>query len=417
MELSDLGRDRSEVLDYDLIIIGAGPAGCAAAISLRQSGLKVALLDSAVFPRDKICGDALSLDVMNQFDLMDSAISADFEHLFPKKKSAGVRFSSAKGSVVDIPFIYKGTQREGYVCERRVFDAFMLKHALSNADLTFYAGAPVQNIIKTKGGFEVTSGNTIYSAKMLLGADGAQSKVARLFSKNKLDHHHYSAGLRMYCENVQGMQSDGYIELHFVKKALPGYLWIFPLEGNRANVGIGVLSSVLKKKHIHLRELFIQELKQNPLFKDRFSNAVFLEDPKGFGLPLGSRKRSISGDGFLLLGDAAGLIDPFSGEGIANAIRSGRVAAIHVKEAFAEHRFDGAFLKNYDKEIYKRMYPEFFLSRRIQMMCKYPFLMELLFKKVNSNKEFRQFFIDALGNIDVKKRLLNIGFWWRLWRG
>jgi len=89
-------------------------------------------------------------------------------------------------------------------------------------------------------------------------------------------------------------------------------------------------------------------------------------------LPLGSKKRSISGDRYLLLGDAASLINPLSGEGIANAIRSGRVAADHVIQSHLANRFDAAFNKGYDKEIYRRMWNELRLNYWTQLYMRNP---------------------------------------------
>ena len=88
---------------------------------------------------------------------------------------------------------------------------------------------------------------------MIGGADGAQSVVARQLGSFRPDREHYSAGLRVYYEGIASFQESNFIELHFFKDVLPGYLWIFPLPNNRANVGIGVLSSVVSKKKMNLK--------------------------------------------------------------------------------------------------------------------------------------------------------------------
>lgn len=399
---------------FDLIIIGAGPAGSSACIALRESGLKIAIIDKSTFPRDKVCGDALSLDVVNQLAILDPILAKEFDDFDLKKSSAGVSFSSAKGIVLDIPFIYKNEPRQGYVCERKHFDHLLFKTACKGNDLSVFENTSPDSIERIRDGFVIKIGERVIKSRMLIGADGAQSLVARKLKAQSVEHQHHSAGLRMYCTGVRGFNSQGYIELHFIHKALPGYLWIFPLPGNKANVGIGVLSSVVKNKKLNLREILYTEIRENPLFADRFRDVVFLEDPRGFGLPLGSKRRSISGDGFLLLGDAAGLIDPFSGEGIANAIRSGRIAADHVRKAFSANQFSSNYLSQYDDEIYRKMGAEFKLSRQLQMMCRYPWLMELLFRKAKNNDVFRQFIIDALADIKVKNRLVRPGFWFKV---
>ena len=165
---------------------------------------------------------------------------------------------------------------------------------------------------------------------MIIGADGAHSVVAKYLGTTTIERKHHSAGLRVYYENITSFHPDRYIELYFFNEILPGYLWIFPLPDNKANVGIGMLSDTITKKKINLRETLEKLMRTHPALKERFQYARPLETVKGFGLPLGSKQRKISGDRILLAGDAASLIDPFSGEGIGNAIRSGRVAAEHV---------------------------------------------------------------------------------------
>jgi flavin-dependent dehydrogenase len=109
------------------------------------------------------------------------------------------------------------------------------------------------------------------------------------------------------------------------------------------------------EKRINLKKILKALIENNPHLSNRFKNAKPLEVAKGYGLPLGSRKRRISGHRYLLLGDAASLIDPFTGEGIGNAIRSGRVAADHIIQAFKVNDFSRSFNTAYDNEIYRKI--------------------------------------------------------------
>jgi flavin-dependent dehydrogenase len=175
-----------------------------------------------------------------------------------------------------------------------------------------------------------------------------------------------------------------------------------------------MLSSVISKKNVDLKKVLQRLLTTDPRFKERFQNAKPLETVKGYNLPLGSKKRNLSGDHFLLTGDAASLIDPFSGEGIANAIRSGRVAAAHTLKCFQHSDFSKAFNAQYDEEIYRRTWKELKLSRMLQRLCSYPSLFNFIVKKANQNKEVHQLLVDALAFTDKKKKLLQPGFYYRL---
>jgi flavin-dependent dehydrogenase len=122
----------------------------------------------------------------------------------------------------------------------------------------------------------------------------------------------------------------------------------------------------------------------------------------------------LSGDRFLLLGDAANLIDPFTGEGIGNAIRSGRVAAEHLLKAFERNRFDAEFNKTYDREIYRKMWKELRISRSMQLLLYYPRIFNFVIKKASKNESIRTLLTSMLDNIDLKKELLKPTFYIKL---
>jgi geranylgeranyl reductase family protein len=401
-------------LHFDVIIVGAGPAGTATATALQNSGLSVALLDKAVFPRDKICGDALSVDVVNQLEILSPLLSKEFDSFDKKIPSYGVRIFSPDRNHIDIPFYYKGQKASGYISQRTDFDHLLVRHLTHVSNVKLFEGCEVLSVKCNEEIVQLKTTNGIFTAAMVVGADGAHSIVGKELQRTVLDKDHYSAGLRVYYEGVSSFHGENFIELHFFKDILPGYLWIFPLPNNRANVGIGVLSSVVSSRKINLREVLQDLLKTDDRFKERFRSANALETAKGFGLPLGSRQQKLSGNRFLLAGDAASLIDPFSGEGIANAIRSGRVAASHIISAFQKQDFSESFNVKYDREIYRRMWKELKLSHGLQKLCRYPFLFNFIVKKARSSPYVRQFLIDSLANIEKKKMLLRPAFYYQI---
>lgn len=400
---------------FDVIIVGAGPSGSAAAIKLANSGLKVALLDKASFPRDKTCGDALSVDVINQLEMLSRDLLVEFKSMEHKITSYGVKIFSPDHHAIDIPFIYKGKKSHGYICPRIHFDNLLLNHANKCFGIQYFENCLVTNVKARKDSVIIETSKGTFKTNLVLGADGAHSIVSKFLGDIKVDKNHYSAGLRVYYENVSSFHEENFIELHFFKDILPGYLWIFPLADNKANVGIGMLSSAVSKKKINLKEMLTNLLKTHPDLSERFKDAKPLETMKGYGLPLGSKKRNLSGDRFLLLGDAAALIDPFSGEGIANAIRSGRVAAEHVLKCFIQNNFSASFNKDYDQEIYKRMWNEFKISKTLMRAVQYPRLFNFIIKKSGQSKYLQQFLIEALSEVKKKKKiLLNPAFYYRI---
>ncbi|MEO7537232.1 MAG: geranylgeranyl reductase family protein [Ferruginibacter sp.] len=401
--------------NFDVIIVGAGPSGTACAIKLADSGLNVALLDKASFPRDKTCGDALSVDVINQLPMLADGLVAEFEALENKIPSYGVKIFSPDHNYVDIPFIHKNEKSCGYISPRMNFDNLLFQHAKQYSNIHIFENCGVNTVAVKKENVEIETSLGTFSAEMVIGADGAHSVVAKQLADIKVEKEHYSAGLRVYYEGVADFHAENYIELHFFKSTLPCYLWVFPLAENKANVGIGMLSSIVSKKKLNLKEILQDLLKTHPHLKARFENAKPLETIKGYGLPLGSKKRNISGERFLLTGDAAALIDPFTGEGIANALRSGRVAAAHSIACFEQRNFSAAFNKQYDKEIYHRMWKEFKISSTLQRLVSYPRLFNFVIRKARQSKYMQKVLIDALANIEKKKKiLLRPAFYFRM---
>ncbi len=395
-----------EIKKFDVVIVGAGPAGASCAIKLGSTGLKVALLDKATFPRDKTCGDALSVDVINQLAMLSDKLAADFTALENKIPSYGVKIFSPDHQCVDIPFVHKNVKSCGYISPRLDFDNFLFQHVKNYPNISIFENCEVEKITQQESKNSIHTKSGIFECDTAIGADGANSVISRNIGDIKVDKKHHSAGLRIYYEGVTSFHEEGFIELHFFKEILPGYLWIFPLADNKANVGIGIPSSVVAKEKIDLKKILQKLITTHPNLKERFENAKPLETIKGYGLPLGSKKRNISGERFLLAGDAAALIDPFSGEGIANAIRSGRVAADHTIKCFEQKNFSAAFNKAYDKEIYRRMWNEFKISKTLQRIINYPRLFNFVLKRVNNSKRLQGFLIEALANVEQKKKVL-----------
>jgi flavin-dependent dehydrogenase len=163
--------------------------------------------------------------------------------------------------------------------------------------------------------------------KIVVGADGAHSVIATKLGVNKVDQNHYVTAIRAYYENVKDL--NGTIEIHFVDELIPGYFWIFPLENGKANVGAGILFSEIKKRDLKLTESMFKAIKENKMFKERFKNAKLLGQVKGWTLPLGSKKRKAAFNGALLVGDAASLIDPFTGEGVGKRANIRKTCSTH----------------------------------------------------------------------------------------
>ncbi|MCK7558744.1 hypothetical protein MKQ70_28645 [Chitinophaga sedimenti] len=135
---------------------------------------------------------------------------------------------------------------------------------------------------------------------------------------------------------------------------------------------------------------------------------------EGYGLPLGSKKRPISGERFMLLGDAAYLIDPFTGEGIGNAIYCGVYAADQAAAALQSADFSAANLAAYDERVYRALWPELQLSHRLQKLVKYPRLFNMLMKAATRNKQLQELVSCMFYEMDIRKKLAQPSFYFKL---
>ncbi|MCI4671550.1 MAG: geranylgeranyl reductase family protein [Bacteroidia bacterium] len=406
--------------NYDIIIVGAGPAGCTSAIKLSESNLRVALIDKAVFPRDKICGDALSGKVISVLKYTDLPAEKAL-HKFPEKlPSWGIRFVAPNGQHLDVPFKKDSPSgpgtAPGYISKRIDFDNFLLDEVKKRNGVDIFEGQKIDSISRDQanGTFLIQSNKESWNSQMIIGADGAHSVVKRFLSPQKYPSKNQAAGLRQYFRGVDGFANEQYIELHFLKDLLPGYFWLFPLPNGWVNAGLGLRSDMVSKRKVNLKVLFNEIMETHPEISKRFKHAEPMESIKGFGLPLGSTWRETFGDGFLLTGDAAGLIDPFSGEGIGNAMISGKIAAEQCLEAFEKRAFDKGSLAPYESKLRKKIQKELAVSTQMQQLANYSWLFNFAVNKANNNPALQSMMSMMFDDIDIRNELNKPSFYWKL---
>jgi geranylgeranyl reductase family protein len=403
----------------DILIAGAGPGGATTSIFLAKEKIGHIIIDKAEFPRDKICGDALSGKTVG----MLKRITPQWQQYFLAKDKAivstGIEFIAPNNSSLSIPFLKNPDEHNppGFVSRRIDFDN-TLAGLIDRKYANFFTGTSLEDIEQTADGLLVTvnerGAQKKILTKMIVGAEGRSSMVAKKLAQHSMEPAHYSAGIRAYYKNVSGMHAQNYIELHFLKELQPGYLWIFPLPNGSANVGVGMLSQSISSKKANLKQLMLDAIKTHPILKTRFQNAEIEGPIEGWGLPLGSKKRNLSGNRFLLTGDAGSLIDPFTGEGIGNAMVSGLVASRMIKKAVEANDFSENFLKQYDEELYKKLWTELQLSHYLQILSSKPRLFNFVIGKASHSKELRETISCMFENVDIRKKFTNPLFYLKI---
>jgi geranylgeranyl reductase family protein len=358
-----------EKIKTTICIIGAGPAGTTASIFLGKMGIPHVIVDAAEFPRDKICGDGLDLNAVRVLNHIDPEIVRN--EIIPNKKSftasSGLRFILPNSKQVDIT-----NQADGkgnghnkmpvfFVSKRSDFDNLLVnKIDRSIADARF--GTRIEKITKEGNTWMLEgsgpSGKLEIETRFLVGADGDHSIVLKYLGERRIDRNYYAGAVRQYWKGVEGLHRENLLEVYFPKSLPYSYFWIFPLPGGEANVGFGMASNHIARKNINVRKAFENLIKTDPVLTKRFQHAQSLESVKGWGIPLSGSGRRAHGDGWLLLGDAASVVCPSSGEGVGSGMISGYVAAKFLQQASSHNDFSEKMFTNYDREIRKRLLSE-----------------------------------------------------------
>ena len=350
-----------------ICIIGAGPAGATASIFLCKMGIAHVIVDAAIFPRDKVCGDGIDLNairVLNQIDpvIVEKELTAASSGFTASK---GFRFILPGGRKVDIIRKPNGTALENkpmfFVSKRIDFDNFLVSK-INPAVATTCFGTRIEKISRLENGWILEGKNAAGAVHIetgfLIGADGDHSIVLKLVGERKIDRNNYAGAVRQYWKGVEGMHPGNLMEVYFPTKLPLSYFWIFPLADGHANIGYGMASNYIAKKNINVRKEFEELIKTDPVLSERFKNATALETVKGWGLPMSGTDRKAQGDGWLLIGDAAALVCPTSGEGIGMGMISGYIAARFLQRAALQNDFSEKMFSNFHREIHKRLTTE-----------------------------------------------------------
>jgi menaquinone-9 beta-reductase len=392
-----------------IAIIGAGPAGSSTAHFLGKLGIKHVLFDKATFPRSKVCGDGLAPKSALMLDRINPEI---LQHASLRPIWGGHVYAPSGARTTLYLKQPDQSQANAYSITRKHLDQLLLEQR--NQDYTtLLQGTEIEKIERKSQGFKVhytENGQKLtIEVDLLIGADGDRSIVKKTLAPHKLQPDHYVAGIRMYYRGITDLSQQGMFEFYFLKSLLPGYLWIFPMpDTDMANVGLGMLSSDVSANKANLRAMLQEAITTLPQLASRFQHAEAVSKPEGWGLPLGSYRPTISGDGFLLTGDAASLIDPLTGEGVGNALYSGWLAAEAAQQAITHKRTDASFLaEHYDKRIQRTLGPDLKKMYWLSRIFSSPRLLNYILNKL-ATKPFLQ---DALNNLyepgAIKKHLRN----------
>ena len=312
--------------EYDVVIVGAGPGGSAAACALAPHGFQVLLLDRERFPRDKICGDGVAPRAVHA--LYRLGLRGELEGRF--QRTSGIRFYATRGGLTEVRYPMGSSYPDhGYVVPRRDLDYILIRRA-RELGAEVWEDCRVTGLLPPRDGripgvkAEREGERLQVNARYVIGADGPVSLVGGELGMLNRDPLYLGVSVRCYMQGAEGV-SD-FLEIYPEDAISPACGWIFPVDGGTVNVGAGFMLYARAKHGLNVNRVFEAFVERTRHAARKLRHAEPLGKPRGALLRVGLVGSVPVRGNVLLVGDAASMTNPISGEGITYALESGRWA-------------------------------------------------------------------------------------------
>ena len=385
---------------YDVIIVGSGPAGSNTAISYKHLNpdLNIAIFDKSQFPRDKSCGDAIGPGVINALKRFGN------EHILngePEVVSTTLFGPKNIGIQNYIPEVKNKEDSVVYVIPRLDLDNRIFDLAKS-LDVDSYEEYRYLGFDRTKDKkIAVTFKNSdgeeeTYLTKILVGADGANSRVRKNLNLNQNTDWHKAIAIRAYIDSPNYLEifKERSLMFEINVSALRGYAWAFPSKDTLINIGIGMPLSLFKKENKNINEMlndFVETLESRGVIVDN------IRMEKSYMLPFASSRPKLAHDQVALVGDAGSMINPMSGEGIFYGMESGFLLAENTHNFLKnENEKINQGIRAYEKSFNKRFSKHYLSCALARLVLQSPFMTQRLLAIASIDQHTIDFVVELL---------------------
>ncbi len=402
---------RTASSDYEVIVVGGGPGGSATATLLAEAGHRVLLLDKASFPRHKACSEYVNPDgarLLRELGVGDEVLDAGAHRM----EAMLVHAPGGKRFLADFAGSEPGRAALGL--SRYKLDHLLLQRAVA-AGVEVRQRAHVRDVLRDRGwvvGVEATVGSVRQTirARLVVGADGHHSAVTRCLGLDATMRWPRRTGLVAHYRRVTGLDDRG--EMHVARH---GYAGLAPLEDGLTDVALVADAAAVAARDGTLEHFFEEGLARIPEVETKLSGAERVGGIRGIG-PMAHRARRVAGDGFLLVGDAASFLDPFTGEGIYEALRGARLAAPVASAALRAGDTSARALAPY--RVARR---RAFTAKRqvcwiVQLFVHSPILMDYVTDRLDRRTDLGRTLAGVLGDFRPAQQALSPAFLARLLR-
>lgn len=384
-----------------VVVVGGGPAGAATSIFLRQLGHDVVLVDEARFPRDKVCGEAVSPEAWRLLAALDAEARIASRRPWPLR---GMTLTAPDGTVFEGR--YRGAPRPGFALRRRDLDHALLdaaRHAgVEVREMTRVSGIVVENGVVAGVVAESQARTGVIRARLTVAADGRRSIVARHLGLLSEHASLRKFAVRGHWEGVADLAEIG--EMHV---ASGGYCGVAPLGAAEANVAFVLDQRDMREAAGDLTGFYRRALARWPQVAARLGEARLVDAPRAVG-PLALEARRLFAPGALLVGDAGGFLDPFTGEGVTLALRTAEIAA-----PFADAYLRGAdaeSLRRYDRARAAATRDKFRVNRILLGIVAWPALANRVARKLKRRPDLADRLVGIAGDFVPARTALDARF-------
>jgi menaquinone-9 beta-reductase len=378
--------------------VGGGPSGAAAAYWLARHGHSVTIVERRAFPRDKTCGDALTPRAVRQLEDMGLAGALESAHRYEGVRVTGI----GRDLTLQWPE-HPDFPRHGYILRRSELDAMVADNAV-NAGATLLQGHEAVRPLVSRGFVrgavvQAPSGaQREVMAKYVVVADGANSRFGRSLGTFRTNDWPYASAIRTYWETPR--HTEPWIESALDVRdhndlAVPGFGWVIPAGDGTANIGVGLLSSFRDFKTVnttHLLEAYARRIAE----QWGIDPAQPTRKAVSGRIPMGGSVSPKSGPTYLVVGDAAGSVNPFNGDGIDYAYETGRIAADVLHEALVTNA--PSTLQQYSRQLDEQYGQYFKVARLFARLIGRPLVMRELTRVGMHNRTLMEWVLRIMSN-------------------